>query len=151
MPQAEVADLVEAARQNVLEEAAHELVAAKAAGSRPADLAFLVLDRDRLVVEADDAGVGESDTKDIAGEVVEHGLLAVSPGGDMKDPRHLPDHVGNDEIRAPSLQQCAELAAHQFGKSLDGEQEVLACRVPGAGVLGDPRSEERAMNMRVQV
>ena len=48
MPQAEVADLVEAARQHVLEEAAHELVAAEAAGPRVAGLAFLVLDGDRL-------------------------------------------------------------------------------------------------------
>src|ERR1700692_3312495 len=138
MPQAEVADLVEAARQNVLEEAAHELVAAKAAGSRPADLAFLVLDRDRLVVEADDAGVGESDTKDVAGEVVEHGLLAVSPGGDMKDPRHAPDHVGNDEIRALSLQQRPDLAAHQLGESFDGNQELPACRVLASSEIPPP-------------
>ena len=44
VPQAEVADFVEAARQHVLEEAAHELVAAQAAGSPAAGLAFLVLD-----------------------------------------------------------------------------------------------------------
>src|SRR6202051_2778076 len=124
MPQAEVADLVEAARQNVLEEAAHELVAAKAAGSRPADLAFLVLEGDRLVVEADDAGVGESDTKDVAGEIVEHGLLAVAPGGDMEDPGPLPQGVGNDEIRALSGQQRTELAPHQLGERLDRHQEL---------------------------
>jgi hypothetical protein len=150
MPQTEVADLVEAARQHVLEEAAHELVAAEAAGPRVAGLAVLVLDSDRFVVEADDAGVGESDAKDVAGEVLEHRLFTVSPGGDMNDPGHLPDHVGNDEVRALSLQQCAELAAHQFGKSLDGEQEVSARRVPGAGVLGDPAAADQAMNMRVQ-
>ena len=76
MPQAEIANLVEAARQHVLKEAAHEFVAAEAAGSRPASRAFLVLDGDRFVVETDDAGIGESDTKDVAGEVLEHGLLA---------------------------------------------------------------------------
>src|SRR5271166_6300023 len=57
MPQTEVADLVGAARQHVLEEAAHELLAAEAAGSRAAGLAFPVLDGDCFVVEADDAGV----------------------------------------------------------------------------------------------
>ena len=67
VPQAGVADLVEAARQHVLEEAAHEFVTAQAAGSRLAGLAFLVLDRDRFVVEADDPGVGKSDAKDVAG------------------------------------------------------------------------------------
>src|SRR5208282_6572797 len=104
MPQAEVADLVKAARQHVLEEAAHELLAAQAAGSRAAGLAFLVLDGHRLVIEADDPGVGQSDAKDVAGQVVEHGLFAVAPGGDVEDPGLMPYRVGNDEIRALSLQ-----------------------------------------------
>ena len=42
--------------------------AAETAGSRSAGLAFLALDGDCFVVEADDAGIGESDTKDVAGE-----------------------------------------------------------------------------------
>ena len=81
-----------------------------------------------FVVETDDAGVGESDAKDVAGEVVEHGLFAVAPGGDMEDPGHAPDRVGNDEIGTLSAQQRAEFAAHQFGESLDGDQELPACR-----------------------
>jgi hypothetical protein len=44
MPQAKVTDLLEAARQHMLEEAAHELFAAEAAGSRAAGLAVSVLD-----------------------------------------------------------------------------------------------------------
>src|SRR5208283_5231774 len=50
MPQAEVTHLVEAARQHVLEEAAHEFVAAETTGASAAGLAVLVLDADRLVV-----------------------------------------------------------------------------------------------------
>ena len=56
--------------------------------------------RDGLVVEADDAGVGESDAKDVAGEVVEHRLFAGAPGGDVEDPRRAPHRVWDDEIRA---------------------------------------------------
>jgi hypothetical protein len=63
MPQAEVTDFVEASWQHMLEEAAHELVAAETTGTSAAGLAVLVLYRDRLVVEADDPGVGESDTE----------------------------------------------------------------------------------------
>src|SRR5271166_5096408 len=100
MPQTEVGDLVEAARQHVLEEAAHELVAAEAAGSRASGLAFLVLDADGFVVEADDPGVGKSDTKDVAGEIVEHGLFAVAPGGDVEDPWLAPYRASDDEIGA---------------------------------------------------
>ena len=69
VPQAGVADLVEAARQHVLKEAAHELVATQATGSSAAGAAFLVLEGDRSIAEADDPGVGEDDTKDVAGEV----------------------------------------------------------------------------------
>src|SRR5208283_3373324 len=84
----------------------------------------LVLDGDRLVVEADDARVGESDAKDVAGEIVEHGLFATPPGGDVEDPGPVPHRVGDDEIRALSAQQRAELATHRLGKSLDGHQEL---------------------------
>src|SRR5271170_2534347 len=104
MPQSRVADLVEAARQHVLEEAAHEFVTAQAAGSSAAGLAFLVLDRDPFVVEADDPGIGKSDAKDVAGEVFEHGLLAVTPGGDMEDPWPVPHRVGDNEVGALSAQ-----------------------------------------------
>ena len=86
----------------MLEEAAHELFAAKSAGPRVAGLAVLVLDRDRFLIETDDARVGESDAKDVAGEIVEHRLFAGAPGGDMEDPGDAPDRVGNDEI-PPSL------------------------------------------------
>jgi hypothetical protein len=53
MPQAEVTDLVEAARQHMLEEAAHELFAAESAGSRAAGFAVLVLDRASTLTKID--------------------------------------------------------------------------------------------------
>jgi hypothetical protein len=136
MPQAEVTHLVEAARQHVLEEAAHELLAAEAAGSPAAGLAVPELDRDRLVVEAGDAGVGERDTEDVAGEVVEHGLFAVATVADVKDPVFAPDLVRDDEIRAFAPQQRPELAPHQPGESLDGDQE-LPPRQEGKAAVSD--------------
>ena len=60
-----------------------------------------------------------------------------------------PHRVGDDEIRALSAQQRAELAAHQFGESLDGDQELPPRRMPGAGVLGDAAAADQTMNMRV--
>ena len=151
MPQPEVTDLVEAARQHMLEEAAHEFMAAQTAGSPATGLAFPVLDGDRFVVETDDAGVGESDAKDIAGEVLEHGLFAVAPGGDVEDPALTPHGVRNDEIGTLSAQEVPEFAAHQFVESLDGQQEVPPRRMPGGGVLGDPAATDQAVNVRMQV
>jgi hypothetical protein len=91
---------MEATWQHMLEKAAHELVAAEAAGTLTAGLALLVLDADRSVVEADDPGVGKSDAKDVAGKVVEHRLLASAPGGDVEDPARAPRRVRDVEIRA---------------------------------------------------
>src|SRR5208282_3294591 len=150
MPQAEVTDFVEAARQHMLEEAAHKLVAAETTGMSAAGLAVLVLDRDRLVVEADDPGVGESDTEDVAGEVVEHRLFAIAPGADVKHPAVAPDRVRDDEIRALPLWQRPELTPHQSGESCNGNQELAARRMPGGAVLGDPATTDQTMNMRVE-
>src|SRR5271170_5111009 len=136
MPQAEVTHLMEAAREHVLEEAAHEFMAAQTAGSRTPALAVLVLDRNGLLIETDDPGIGESDPKDVTGEIVEHCLFAVAPGGDVEDPALAPYRVGDDEIGTLLAQHRAEFAAHQFVESLDGNQELPACRMPGAGVLG---------------
>ena len=80
MPQAEVADLVEAAWKHMLEEAAHELSAVELTDPPAVGLTVLVTKADGVVVETDDAGVGEGDAKDVAREVVEHGLLAGAPG-----------------------------------------------------------------------
>jgi hypothetical protein len=81
-----------------------------------------------MVVESDDPSVGERDAKDVAGEIVEHGVLPVAPGGNVEDPSRAPHRVRDDEARAFSEQQRPELAACQFGESLDGYQEFTARR-----------------------
>src|SRR5579863_10683259 len=111
MPQAEVADLVQALGQDVLEEAAHELLAGDAADPPAVGFAMLVADSDRLIVEADDSGVGDRDAEDVAGEVVEHGLLALAPGRAMDDPGLGPGGVGQNQIGTLLLECGSELAA----------------------------------------
>src|SRR3954451_5670121 len=147
MPQAKVADLVEAARQHVLEEAAHELVAAEPAGASLAGLAVLVVEADPVVVEADDAGIGERDAEDIAGEIVEHRLFALAPGADVKHPSLVPDRVRDDDVWALLPQQRPELAAHQRGERLDRQEERSPRRMPGVAVLGDSAAADQAVHM----
>ena len=108
------------------------------------------MDGDCFVVETDDAGIGESDTKDVAGEVLEHGLFAVAPGGDVEDPALTPHGLRDDEIGTLSAQEVPEFAAHQFVESLDGNQKLPACRMPGGGVLGYTAAADQAVNVRVQ-
>ena len=59
MPQAEVADLVEAPGQNMLEIAAQELGPRDPAGPGPSGLAVAVLKADGFLIQVDDAPVGE--------------------------------------------------------------------------------------------
>ena len=104
MPQAKVSYLVEAARQHVLEEAPHEFATAEVAGLMAARLAFSALDCDGLLVEAEDASIGEGNAKDITGEIVENSLFSGSPGRDVEYPRGSPCRVGDGEIRTFSAQ-----------------------------------------------
>jgi hypothetical protein len=60
VPEAEIADLVQALGQHVAEEPAHELAALDAARAQPVGLALLVPDDDPLIVEGDDAVVGDA-------------------------------------------------------------------------------------------
>ena len=62
---------------------------------------MLVADCDGLIVEADDTGVGNRYAEDVAGEVIEHGLLALAPGRAMDDPGLGPRGVGQNQIGTP--------------------------------------------------
>src|SRR5262245_8124805 len=78
MPQAEVADLMQALGQHVLQKAAHELVAGKACVEQAARGALPVTDGDAGRIEANDAAVGDGYAVDIAPQILEHGVGAVA-------------------------------------------------------------------------
>ena len=125
MPQAEIADLVEAFGQDMLEEAADELVAGEPAGPPARGFALLVADGDGCVVETDDAGVGDGDAEDVAGEVVEHGLLALAPWRDVDDPGLAPGGVGEDEVGAPAGRSMAlSLPRTSLARALSGTRKA---------------------------
>ena len=105
---------------------------------------MLVADGDSLVVEADDAGVGDRDAEDVAGEVIEHGLLALAPGRAMDDPGLRPDGVGQNQVGTAPLQRGPEFAAHELGQGSDGNQEGSARRSPMGGVVGNAASSRCA-------
>jgi len=51
-----------------------------------------------LIVKVDDTAVGDGDAEDVAGEVVEHGLLALAPGRAMHDPGLGPCGAGQNQV-----------------------------------------------------
>src|SRR5262249_54352305 len=86
-----IADLVEAGRQDVLEEASDELVAGHGLLALAVGGAVLVAIGHRGVVDGQDAVVGDGDAEGVAGEIVERGLLSLAPWRDVNDPGDLPD------------------------------------------------------------
>ena len=82
MPQAIIAHLVEAGRQDVLEKAPDELVAGSLRWR-----SALVAEGDGLGVDGQDAVVGDGDAESLAREIIERGLLSLAPGRDMPMPR----------------------------------------------------------------
>jgi hypothetical protein len=128
---------VKALWQDVLEEAAHELAAGAAAVAPAGRLAVPVSQGDGGVVEGDKAGIGDGDAEDVAGEIVDHSLLALAPQGAMDDPRLAPGDGGDDEAGTLAGERRLELAAHQLGEGFDREEERLARREPIAAIGGD--------------
>src|SRR5438132_1843805 len=91
MPQAVIADLVKAGRQDVLEEAPDELVAGHGFLALAVGGAVLVTIGHGRVVDRPDAVVGDGDAEGVAGEIVERGPLSLAPWRDVNDPGDLPD------------------------------------------------------------
>src|SRR6516162_10688431 len=91
MPQAVIADLVEAGRQDVLEEAPDELVAGDGFLALAVGGAVLVAIGHGGVVDGQDAVVGDGNAEGVAGEIFERGLLSLTPWRDVNDPGDLPD------------------------------------------------------------
>jgi hypothetical protein len=150
VPQAGVADFVEAFGQNMLQEPAHELVAGDAAGPPSIGFAVLVADGHGLVVEADDTGVGNGDAEHVAGEVVEHGLLAFPPDRAVDDPGLGPRSCGQGQIRAARRKCGPELAAHKLGERLDGDKEGVSRGMPQAAVIRNAPAGDQAVDMGME-
>src|ERR1700688_3466999 len=98
MPEAEVADLVQAGREDVLEEAAHELMALQGAGLPARRFAVLVANGDGALIERHDAGIGDGGAEDVAGEIAQHRLGALAPVGDVDHPGLGPSGAGRDQV-----------------------------------------------------
>ena len=81
VPQAVIADFVEACGQDMLEKAADELVTGYRFFALAIGRAVLVAVGHGGVVDGQDAVVGDGDAEGVAGEIIERGLLALAPRG----------------------------------------------------------------------
>jgi len=151
MPKPEVADFVKAFGQDMLQVAAHELVAGERAGLVATGLSILVAEGDVGVVEGDQAPVGDGDAKGVTGEIVEHRLLALAPGLDVDDPALPPDVIGKFDVGIDRHQGFSEQAGRALGKGGFGEEKGRRCLMPGVAVRGQATSCDQAMDVRMIV
>src|SRR3954451_14004744 len=157
MPQAVIADLVKAGRQDVLEEAPDELVAGHGFLALAVGGAVLVAIGHGRVVDRQDAVVGDGDAEGVAGEIVERGPLSLAPWRDVNDPGDLPDMGRQVGVRAEPGEGIAEAGAGAGGERRFGEEEGLAGGMPGGAVprfregrLGQSAAGDEAVNVRVE-
>ena len=134
----------------MLEEAAHELLAAQAGGPPLHRFAIFVTDGDALVVESDDAAVGDGDAEHVAGEIAKHSLTAFAPGRTVHDPRLPPCSLRQDQVRTALCERGPELAAHQLGQGPDRNQEAVARGMPIAAIVGDAATGDQTMDMGME-
>src|ERR1700747_867344 len=131
MPQAVIADLVEAGWQDVLEEAPDELVAGHGFLTLAVGGAVLVAIGHGLVVDGQDAVVGDGDTEGVAGEIVERGLLSLAHGV-MSTTQGICQTWGARSASGQSLAKASRKRARARVASADlGKRKVLpaGCQV----------------------
>ena len=102
------------------------------------------------MVEADDARVGDGNSKDVTGQVSQYGIFALAPGCDPDDPRFGPGGRGNDQVGAPLRKPRLELALNELGDGGLGSKEGGAGWMPARGSAGrDAATGDEAMDVGV--
>lgn len=103
-----------------------------------------------MIVEGDETRIGNGDTKDVAGKVIEHGLRALAPRDDANDPAFDPGWiVRRDQLGPFACQQGAEFAAHKLGEGLVGNEKGVVGWIPVAAVRGNAAAGDEAVNVGV--
>src|SRR5271170_3036089 len=131
----------------MLQEAAHELVAAQAGGPPLHRPTIFVADGDAFVVEIDNAVVGDGDTEHVAGEIADHGLIAFAPGSTVHDPGLGPCSFRQDQIRTALCKRGPELTAYKVGQGPDRDQVSVARGMPMVAIVGDTAAGHQTMDM----
>jgi hypothetical protein len=125
--QTEGADAMQAARGDMLEEAAQELVGGQGHVLAEAVAVAAVGEGDGALVAGGDGLVAESSTMDVASEVVEHDGGARDGLGE-DDPALVPGDVGQAQLGDRSAGEREEATAEAFGQRVNVHEEGLFAR-----------------------
>jgi len=146
--EAEVADALEAARQDVLEEAVEETFRREAHGAGAA-LVIAIGKGDRLTVVGQDAFGAEGGAEDVSGEVFQGGFAGAN-GLNIGYPIEGPGGAGDldVELRVLLLQRLSESGAKALRQHGLREEVTLAFGAdPPQAVGGEPAAGHDAMDV----
>ena len=94
--------------------------------------------------------VGDGDAEDVAGEIVEHGLLSLAPGGAMDDPGLRPGGLGQDQV-GPALLRTRPGACRAPAWRGPWPGRGSSCGPDASGaVLGHAAAGDQAVDVRVE-
>jgi hypothetical protein len=148
MEKAEVADFLQAIRQDMLKKPAEKRHAVEVGSAEAGTTDFPVGEGDRAVREADETVVGDGDFEDRGGKGGDGGVAVVS-GLTMDIPGDGPD------LRVDLLQQASvahvvfEEGTGDGGQGFDGNKEVGAGGPPGHAVRCEAPTGHTVMDVRV--
>ena len=126
-----VANLDEARRQHVLDEAREQLVSGDGDG-----VAVLGAEGDAALVDRDEALIGDADAVGVSAEITNHLLGSAEGTLGVDDPRFASERADVDasEVNLPTcvsaLERGDHLAAKERAHDTHREEEVLACAHP---------------------
>ena len=133
--EAVVANFLEALGQEVLQEAADELLGGEGAGLPVAGGAVAVAKGDLTLVQFEDTVVGEGHPEDVRGQIVEGGLTGANRLA-MDDPV-LPPGRGWGLVKQLGLAQSGpELGSKEAGQGFDVDKKGITSRSPGLTIRG---------------
>ena len=82
------------------------------------DFALLVADGDGVVVERDDARVGDGDAEYVSCEIAQHGVVTLPPMVDVDDPGLGPGGSGGDQVWARAASMAFSLPRTSLAKAM---------------------------------
>src|SRR5215216_61075 len=113
----------------MLQEATHELFGGHSGKFDLLSGRVFVLESNAALIELDDALVGDGDTEDVRGEILEGGQ-ATADRLRMNHPSLLPDLLRHLLEQITLAQLLAKLGSEDWGEGFDRHEEIFACSQP---------------------
>lgn len=148
--EAVVADLGCALRQDVLKKTVDELSGGKPNVADLLGLVVTVAESNHAVIKSFQAAVGNGDSENIAGEILEHLVAAAGVLG-VNNPARFPDGDGDEAKKSSILESGTEFGTEDDGEGRIGNQEEGVFGInPGLAIRRETAGGDEHVNVRMK-